>query len=415
VTYITIISLDIHHKKNIASHINMAIRRRQEPYNALVSSKGTCRRCWFQQCKCKSYFQGTAGVSLVLILALLLLVLVPLAASSPSSTTYTSSTTTEKEETEPNVEKKVALVTLVTTSTYIPGALVLAESLKHVNAKGDRILLWVGPEEDPRSDLTKDHLTQLNSYWDQVIQLSKANGTYTECRISAEQKAITDENPALIGMDRYWGTCSKFAVWTLTNYDVVVYMDADSIAMNNFDFVVDEIDDEYSFAAHGVPTCWDKDPPEWVLFYTALMVIKPLPNVQSYLHYLASKQYLATGEIFLLNQVIEHWKPLPRFTLVAQTEAARPIDAATGEIDWSQVKVYDFAGSPESKPWNSHALSKQYNDPNWHGYFGSMIPGMKGYQRYMIPQLLWNQYYDQILEREQVKQKRKSPNSNEEL
>lgn len=303
-------------------------------------------------------------------------------------------------------EKKVAIVTLLTTSTYLPGTLVLAESLRRVNAKGEKILLWVGPEDDPRSDITPAQIAQIEKYWDRTIQLSKKNGTYTECRISSQQKALIEQNPSLKSLDRYWGTCSKFAVWTLTEYDVVVYMDADSIALNNFDFVFDYVGGEGqgAFAAHGVPECWD-DPPQCENFYTAFMVIKPLPNVQEYLHILAQQQYLAEGEITLLNKVIQQWRPLPRFTLCAQTETVRPIDGS-GKIDWGKVNVYDFAGAPEAKPWVSYELSKQHKDPTWHGYFGSVPPGAPNHQRYMVPQLLWNEYYDNILQKEATRKNR---------
>ncbi|CAB9497716.1 Sulfolipid biosynthesis protein [Seminavis robusta] len=312
------------------------------------------------------------------------------------------------DESSSSKEKKVAIVTLVTTSTYIPGALVLAESLQAVKAKGDRVLLWVGPEDDPRSDMTPDRIAELKEYWDETRQLTKADGSYTECQISEQHKTLIQENPTLKGLDRYWGTCSKFAVWGLVDYDVVVYMDADSVALHNFDFVFDYLDTgEAHFAAHGVPECWDTNPPQFLEcnFYTAFFVIKPLPHVQSYFHQLASKQYLAEGEITLLNQVIQQWKPLPRFTLVAQTEAVRPMADDGKTMDWSQAKVYDFAGNPDTKPWMSHALAKQYHDPNWHAYFGSMVPGTEGYNRYMVPQKIWNDYYDKVLAKKEKKQK----------
>ena len=330
-----------------------------------------------------------------------------------------SAATDQDQETKPG--KKVGIVTLITTKAYIPGALVLAESLDQVHAKGDRILLWVGPDEDPRSDLTPDDITRLSHSWNKVIQLTRAAGTYTECQISDLHKQAIAENPKLTGLDRYWGTCSKFAIWTLTDYDIVVYMDADSMALENFDFVFDFLDQDddnnnsnanilkkdYSFAAHAVPECWTSTPPECDNFYTAFMVIKPMPNIQNYLHSLASQQYLAEGEITLLNQVIQHWKLLPRFTLVAQTETVRPTNPQTGRIDWDthQAKVYDFAGSPETKPWMSHKLSKEHHNPHWHAYFGPMQPGTEAHARYMIPQMLWNEHYDRILAREETTDK----------
>ena len=91
------------------------------------------------------------------------------------------------------------------------------------------------------------------------------------------------------------------------------------------------------------------------------------------------------------------WKPLPRFTLTAQTETVRPVNPTTGQMDSRLAKVYDFAGSPENKPWMSYKGAQERNDPNCHAYFGSMRPGTEGYERYMVPQKVWNQYYDQVL------------------
>jgi glycogenin len=326
----------------------------------------------------------------------------------------TTASSTEHEDGNKTKEKKVAIVTLVTTSTYIPGALVLAESLKKVKAKGERILLWVGPEDDARSDMTPQHIQHLSRYWDKTIQLSRANGTYTECKVSKEQHAVIDNNPQLKGLDRYWGTCSKFAVWGLTDYDVVVYMDADSVAFNNFDFVFDCLDDStHIFAAHGTPECgWDTNDFTECLFYTAFFVTKPLPHIGDYFHQLADQNMLAEGEITLLNQVISHWKPLPRYTLSAQTEVVRPINPSTGRMDSRLAKVYDFAGTPDTKPWISYKLAKEMDDPNWHAHFGSMRPGTEGHERYQIPQIVWNSYYDDILKKEEAA---KANNAKEEL
>lgn len=336
--------------------------------------------------------QTIYGFSMSLVITLFLLLLSLQAVISADETTK---------------EGKVAIATLVTTSTYIPGALVLAESLNKVNAKGEKVLLWVGPEDDPRSDLTPEHIQQLEKYWDKTIQLSKKDKNYSECKVSAQHRALMETNPKLKSLDRYWGTCSKFAVWGLTDYDVVVYMDADSVAFNNFDSVFDYLDNSpdgtsYSFAAHGVPECWDTDPPSFreCNFYTAFFVIKPLPHIGEYFQGLADQHMLAEGEITLLNQVIQHWRPLPRYTLSAQTEAVRPVDPKTGKMDSRLAKVYDFAGQPSNKPWISYWLSKEKKDPNWHAYFGSMRPGTEGYERYQVPQIVWNQLYDQILEKE---------------
>jgi hypothetical protein len=373
-------------------------------------------------------------------------------APRPSRTDATGTTTTPTSEVLPP-QRKVAVVTLVTTSEYIAGAQVLAESLHRVNAAGDRILLWVSSDDDDRSDLTEGHIqdsllkksstsslhrstsaTNKNNQnnddtnndvgWDRAIQLTKKDGTFTSCQVSDEEKAEIYASPHLDGLMRYWGTCSKFAAWTLTDYDVVIYLDADSLALNNFDFIYDvflgqqhEHDDNNDdtrknvlFAAQGNTDCWEA-PPYNVCenFYTALMALRPSEPVAKYLHDVAERKgvHLMYGELVLLNSIINNWFHLPRYTLVAQSEKARPTignDSSNGNImdavvDWSQVKVYDFAGPPSTKPWRNYWLQKKTGDKYAHEYLGRVTPGMEAYHIGMYPQWVWNEYYDAVLQR----------------
>jgi predicted CoA-binding protein len=48
----------------------------------------------------------------------------------------------EGADSEKKGSKKVGIVTLLTTSTYVPGTLVLAESLKRIKAKGIEIIVY---------------------------------------------------------------------------------------------------------------------------------------------------------------------------------------------------------------------------------------------------------------------------------
>jgi hypothetical protein len=312
--------------------------------------------------------------------------------------------------------KKFAVVTLVTTSLYVAGAEVLAESLNRVNATGDRILLWVSSEDDARSDITGKHLKDLQEAGWKTIQLTKKDGTFTACRTPPIAQAEIDANPQKLGgLKRYWSTCSKFAVWTLTDYNVLVYMDADSIALKNFDIVYDLIQDHTVFAAQGQSVCWEEEPssPDYKCdaFYTAFMVIKPLLHVGKFLKDAAdNKVHCVEGELPLLNQVIKNWKPLPRYTLVAQTEAERPMINSTEGlqiVDWDRVAVYDFAGRSDTKPWVNYNLQKETGDKFAHAAFNRLTPednlvgNLSNFHRYMHPQWIWNSLYDAVLKRKE--------------
>mmetsp|Transcript_12570 Transcript_12570/g.19453 ORF Transcript_12570/g.19453 Transcript_12570/m.19453 type:complete len:347 (-) Transcript_12570:87-1127(-) len=293
--------------------------------------------------------------------------------------------------------KNVAVVTLLTTSVYVPGAEVLAHSLKLVNATGDRVLMYVGPEEDARSDLTEEHIDDLRlAGWNRIISLTKESRTYTECKVSEKNL----ERVMSSGIARYWGTCSKFAIWTLTDYDAVVYLDADSLVLNNFDFVYNytlEGYDNFLFA-QGTPGCWET-PPNCKEFYSAFLLVKPLPHIQQYFHDVAEQSELVNGDIELLNALYKNWTPLPRYTLVAQTEVARPRHPETNEVDWTRVKVYDFSGAPKTKPWVTYKIQKDKEDKYAHGHYSTIKPNSNVAQSYLHPQWIWNAYYEWILDK----------------
>lgn len=300
---------------------------------------------------------------------------------------------------EEQPKKNVAVATLLTTSQYVAGAEVLALSLQRANVQGDRVLLYYMDEEDPRSDVTEQDLLDVQAAgWNKLVRLTK-NETFSECKVSPEEQRMLESDPEKAGMLRFWGTCSKFAIWSLTDYDKVVYMDADGLVLHNFDFVWDyELGG--TLYAQGTPGCWD-DPPVCDIYYTAFLLIKPMEHLHKFLYGVAAEYPAAMGEIHLLNQVYRNWKPLPRYTMVAQSEAARPLLLDTGEVDWSQVKVYDFAGSPETKPWKTYKLQKDTNNPYAHPFYGTLSPDSKWFQTYAYPQSEWNKLYDEVLQRKQ--------------
>lgn len=305
-------------------------------------------------------------------------------------------------------EKNVAVATLVTTSAYVAGAEVLAASLKKVNAIGERILFYVLPEDDPRSDLTEQGLIDLGDAGWNTRRLSKEDGTFSECIVSETEQNIVYATPTI---KRYWGTCSKFAIWSLTDYDAVIYIDADSLVLNNFDnvfdLVLEQAEQGVTFYAHGTPGYWD-DPPTSDEFYGAFLAIRPSTEIQKYLHQVSQTYSAAQGELLLLNSVFkEQWKPLPRYTLVAQTEQLRPpTDPPSIQVDWSQVKVYDFSGLPNTKPWVTYKLQKQKGDKYLHPYLGRIPADTRNFHIYMHPQWIWNDLYDTVLK--QKKQRREN-------
>eukprot|EP00814_Leptocylindrus_danicus_P020324 CAMPEP_0116045658 /NCGR_PEP_ID=MMETSP0321-20121206/27754_1 /TAXON_ID=163516 /ORGANISM="Leptocylindrus danicus var. danicus, Strain B650" /LENGTH=319 /DNA_ID=CAMNT_0003527043 /DNA_START=155 /DNA_END=1114 /DNA_ORIENTATION=- len=303
----------------------------------------------------------------------------------------------------------VAVVTLVTTSSYVPGAEVLAESLQRVNAIGDRVLLYVPPEEDDRSDITVQHLRDLElAGWNKLQPLTTENGKFSKCK-GAELVANVEE---LSTMARYWGTCSKLALWSLVEYDKVIYIDADSIVLNNFDHLYDIIQQSkgINFAAQQSPNCpAEADSmqyvPESCQYQTAFLILKPYEHIYDYLKkQMDNSKNIFEGELPWLNGVISSFYALPMWTSIAQTNNVRPwIEKMQGEkdVDWSQVISFDFTGT--SKPWITYALQKESGNLYRHPVFGSVKRDSIYDKIYMHPQRIWNEYYEVVIERKKEK------------
>lgn len=92
------------------------------------------------------------------------------------------------------IEKKSAVVTLLTTKEYVPGAEVLAQSLIKTNTAGDRVLLYISNEEDERSGITEEHLRDLKfAGWDVFVPLTKKDGNLVTYEITEEVRMLLDE------------------------------------------------------------------------------------------------------------------------------------------------------------------------------------------------------------------------------
>ena len=88
-------------------------------------------------------------------------------------------------------EKKLAVVTLLTSESYVPGAEVLAQSLILTKTKGDRVLLYISNEEDERSGITEEHLDDLRfAGWDILIPLTRKDGNLLTCDIDKNRETI---------------------------------------------------------------------------------------------------------------------------------------------------------------------------------------------------------------------------------
>lgn len=310
----------------------------------------------------------------------------------------------------------VAVVTLLTSASYVPGAEVLVESLNRVQAKGDRVLMYVPQTEDERSGITDEHLYDLRlAGWEVLIPLTRANGKFVPCKITDEQekkinKMEKEYDPGTFKVSRYWGTCCKIAIWTLEQYDSIIYIDADGIAFKNFDHLYDVIDQSKNIilGAQTVQPCEEG----YVLrkesgFYTSFLAIKPLKHIFQFLRTTFDKNTSPRGEIELINEIFQSLYVFPKFVSTVQTDQNRPfikekskesgIESTTNAVDWDKVYSYDFTGA--TKPWDIYWKQKELGNPLYHPNLKGMDPDSKLYHIYMPPFLKWYDLYEAVLER----------------
>ncbi|KIW06235.1 hypothetical protein, variant [Verruconis gallopava] len=223
--------------------------------------------------------------------------------------------------------------TLVMNDAYLPGAAVLAHSLRD-NGTKKRLAVMITPES-----LSADAVTELRSLYDIVIPVER----------------IANPNPGnvfLMGRGDLLYAFTKINLWRQTQFRKIVYIDADIVALRALDELFD-IDAPFAAAPDiGWPDA----------FNSGLMVISPNMGDFWALQTLAS-----SGDSFdgadqgLLNQYFEHrgWHRLS-FTYNCTPNAEYQWEPAYRHYK-SNIKAVHFIG--KDKPWmkGRQARGKQGN------------------------------------------------------
>ncbi|KAK3070777.1 glycogenin glucosyltransferase [Teratosphaeriaceae sp. CCFEE 6253] len=211
--------------------------------------------------------------------------------------------------------------TLVMTDAYLPGAAVLAHSLR--DASTTKKLACLVTQDSLRSST----IAELRTLYDYVIPVER----------------IGNPSPAnLYLMDRpdLLYAFTKIHLWSLTQFRKVVYVDADIVALRAPDELFEVKDDFAAAPDIGWPDA----------FNTGVMALTPNVGVYSALRTLA-----AAGDSFdgadqgLLNQYFEHkaWKRLS-FTYNCTPSASYQYEPAY-RYHKSGISMVHFIGS--GKPW----------------------------------------------------------------
>ncbi|KAJ1974968.1 glycogenin glucosyltransferase [Dimargaris xerosporica] len=224
-----------------------------------------------------------------------------------------------------------AYVTLVTRDDYVAGAVVLAQSLRATGTLHTLVCLATS------ESLTSDGLARLHAGFDTVLPVDERNSNDTA-------------NLDLLGRPDLGCTWTKLELWRLTNYDKVVYLDADTLVLANLD---DLFTTKADFAAApdiGWPDC----------FNSGVMVCQPSNDTYQRLIAAASNRgSFDGGDQGLLNDFFSHWSRSGPEHRLAFTDnfVSSPFYSYFPAFNRYKdgIRVVHFIGT--SKPWRCHRFS----------------------------------------------------------
>merc|ERR1712168_1062267 len=218
-----------------------------------------------------------------------------------------------------------AWVTLCTNDSYGLGALTLASSLKRVNTSRKLVCLV-------SKGVSGSMLSTLNKKFDEVVNVD-------------ELDSGDAANLKLLGRQELGITFTKLRCWTLTQYSKCVFLDADTLVVQNSDELFDR--EEFSAAPDaGWPDC----------FNSGVFVFVPSQKTfDAIMEHAAKEGSFDGGDQGLLNTFFSDWatndihKHLPFLYNMVATATYTYLPAFKKYGD--SVKIVHFIGV--SKPWHA--------------------------------------------------------------
>ncbi len=138
--------------------------------------------------------------------------------------------------------ERYACASVVTSPSYVIGAMVLGQSLRRVGWNHDTLLLLA-------ADVGQADRDRLSRFWRRIVEV----------------QPIENPNPRQEQGMKHFGTVyTKLRCWEQTEYDKLVYLDADTIALHS----LDDLLDCPTFGAAPCMGAFDK-------FNTGVMTLKP--------------------------------------------------------------------------------------------------------------------------------------------
>jgi alpha-N-acetylglucosamine transferase len=225
----------------------------------------------------------------------------------------------------PSMVATEAFCTLVTSDDYGLGAIVLAHSLRDVGTTKELICMYT------------DKVTGL--------MVSRLREVFGEMIHVAPTLSKSLDNLKLLGRPDLIETFTKINVWNLTQYEKIVFLDADTIVKKNVDDLF-SVNAEFSACPDiGWPDC----------FNSGVFVLKPSKETYSGLLKAADTTgSFDGGDQGLLNDFFPNWNRLSYVYNVtpAPTTAHYSYAPAVNKYK-NDIRIVHFVGT--TKPWHTRS------------------------------------------------------------
>eukprot|EP00299_Pterocystis_sp_00344_P006276 c18081_g1_i1.p1 GENE.c18081_g1_i1~~c18081_g1_i1.p1 ORF type:complete len:411 (+),score=55.48 c18081_g1_i1:70-1302(+) len=247
---------------------------------------------------------------------------------------------------QPIASPRVAITTLVANDEYVRGAVVLAQSLSHVNNTFPIICLYIPSQLGYKSGVSETGENWLRAAGWTLHPLS------TNHILSCAVPSSTSP--------RFRTTCAKLNIWGLLDFDIVLQLDADTMVMHPLGPLFEHAR-HVTFAAVTAP-----DYPQSPHFQSACLYIQPSLKISNFFLRVLPKIKLPADlmqefshDMGILNTLFgQAWElvsssRLPYVFHVAQTALSHAIvpRKPNNQPDFERVLMYDFSGPSETKPW----------------------------------------------------------------
>lgn len=270
-----------------------------------------------------------------------------------------------------------AFVTLLLNDSYLPGALVLAKSLRETHTDTPLVILYVKKE---LSDDVYNEIQQCGLF-DRTIAID-GDVLGTRNRFELDH---------LLQRTELSNTMSKLNVWRLVDYSKVIYLDSDTLIVDNIDHLF-----ERDLPIGGISAASDSGWPD--IFNSGVFITKPdLGIYDKLLKFYQTEDSFDGADQGILNEFFNlqsdkmgtYWDRLPfiyNCTLNSNYEYLPAMIRFKNDI-----KVFHFIG--KLKPWINRSIS--WSNSNYPKIFGGDDNGLNKKNLFE----LWWDIYDKLADK----------------